>query len=1103
MSRKIDLDFDLDHFLEILIFVLGANIPDRWHNSNMKIFEATAVDFVALFDNGELLMQSEGTSVFTDVDQARTFNGIAQKLMGLSASALVAMDIVQFGRMGIHLPMSQFLISAIASAEARGCLSARTVLNHHSLLHRAVVNRDTLPDSGLPMLLSASSKHWINYYARAPIVCTVAKSIRSLQKLELLTTRSLLPMPTDLLEIICDYCEESEQMQVSTYVDDKALTTALQGDPSMAQELYKLFQENRGDRKDVRCQQWLTQLELSPKPSPPSLTSPALPSSAFRRVLAKLQVVSVFARMLSTIRFRQTIAARPTTIDSMDNIQGSMTWSAPLPPRPACLLRAQLSTKLFPPQHQLVLCMDRAERHLLEHHHLEVQTSGDMAPMYSGDPRSSTPMVTGTSLYLDHIQQKVLVQAPDRRITAKGLVLASNIGLGKTLTFLSLVNLSALEARNIGPDRAVDTGRLVSPATLVVCPSHLVKQWAKEAKDFYPHLKVCRIHSKREHEALRLEQLRQVDLIIVSRSFLTGTYYRRYLKNVGGGNPVRASLPKDVSTLQQMATPFSWWQFRRLGIDEAHEINVGQYVALHGLSAEVHWVISGTPFSAPPRTPQCNQTGLANICTATELVLHSGQHNRSRGIGHESPLGVLIRDALHHHLLFRITPAMVAPYVPIYVTPVEDRLLVGLGKEQQLYHDLLPDKNRLTAVNTRPISNAVDSSKLLARVADTAKHRTRVMLRSIENFMLIAHTVSTMTTTPFQFDTRALQVACKPSFWDKVEAEPPKLCPCVAAMGYENFHQHPHNYRKHIVKICSTAIVEQVVHDAIVAIADNVLKHNAQAAVRHRKYLATSPDLNSLAIAEARAEINKVLASRICTASTELLDFVANVFVSPGRLWTPLSYAITRPKELLSVAQAQIQAYQQRPTTTNPSSNILYHTRDGTQEEIVRVYKGQDMSIKVSAVLNYLIAIGAHDDSPEPVSVLIFINDLHTAAQLKAEGGADGKHKISFLACTGNYLCRNKAIATFTTNKKRSLGQKSGKVMILSLEEAASGTNLQGATHLIFAESATGSHVNAIVAEKQAIGRVLRVGLTKPPTVMRVVVVGSADQQNALRMISK
>jgi SNF2 family DNA or RNA helicase len=103
---------------------------------------------------------------------------------------------------------------------------------------------------------------------------------------------------------------------------------------------------------------------------------------------------------------------------------------------------------------------------------------------------------------------------------------------------------------------------------------------------------------------------------------------------------------------------------------------------------------------------------------------------------------------------------------------------------------------------------------------------------------------------------------------------------------------------------------------------------------------------------------------------------------------------------------------------------------------------------------------------------------------LKAEG-------IGHVYCKGNVHMRNKAIETFKKNKVQAI--------MLSLENAASGTNLIEASHVVLLDPISESKEKAQAIEAQAIGRAHRQGQTKGIKVIRMIIKDTVEHELYLR----
>jgi SNF2 family DNA or RNA helicase len=101
----------------------------------------------------------------------------------------------------------------------------------------------------------------------------------------------------------------------------------------------------------------------------------------------------------------------------------------------------------------------------------------------------------------------------------------------------------------------------------------------------------------------------------------------------------------------------------------------------------------------------------------------------------------------------------------------------------------------------------------------------------------------------------------------------------------------------------------------------------------------------------------------------------------------------------------------------------------------------------------------------------------------------------------GNVWSRNSAINKFKAGKN-SEGQEN-KVIMLSLKNAASGTNLTEATHILFIEPINASKEECRAIEGQAIGRACRVGQKNKVSVMRILIENSVEEEIYKRSYNK
>ena len=92
----------------------------------------------------------------------------------------------------------------------------------------------------------------------------------------------------------------------------------------------------------------------------------------------------------------------------------------------------------------------------------------------------------------------------------------------------------------------------------------------------------------------------------------------------------------------------------------------------------------------------------------------------------------------------------------------------------------------------------------------------------------------------------------------------------------------------------------------------------------------------------------------------------------------------------------------------------------------------------------------------------------------------------------GNVWARNSAINKFKLGKDH-IG-KDNKVIMLSLSNSASGTNLTEATHILFAEPINANSEEIKAIEAQAIGRACRLGQKNKIKVIRILTENTIEE---------
>lgn len=157
----------------------------------------------------------------------------------------------------------------------------------------------------------------------------------------------------------------------------------------------------------------------------------------------------------------------------------------------------------------------------------------------------------------------------------------------------------------------------------------------------------------------------------------------------------------------------------------------------------------------------------------------------------------------------------------------------------------------------------------------------------------------------------------------------------------------------------------------------------------------------------------------------------------------------------------------EKPVFTKENSEILK-----TKLELI-----DKVGTKLTNLIYYLNSIPDH--------VIIF---SQWDSLLRKVGDVLAEHGIPTVYCKGNVWSRDKAIREFNADDKI-------KVIMLSSESAASGTNLTKASKVILLDPVSGDYEYRRNMEWQAIGRAYRLGQTKQVEIVRLIIKDTVEEE--------
>jgi SNF2 family DNA or RNA helicase len=150
----------------------------------------------------------------------------------------------------------------------------------------------------------------------------------------------------------------------------------------------------------------------------------------------------------------------------------------------------------------------------------------------------------------------------------------------------------------------VKDGRIMTNASLVVCPNQLCEQWIQEARSkFTKNYRTLLVVTRAQLENLTLGDILFADLVVISYQLLTNeAYIKTHTKfNIWNSNKF-IQLPPQTALSSKNLTCLRLFQWNSLFLDEAHEIqNMTKGESIHKVIKSLQcgsiWNVTGTPFA--------------------------------------------------------------------------------------------------------------------------------------------------------------------------------------------------------------------------------------------------------------------------------------------------------------------------------------------------------------------------------------------------------------------------------------------------------------------------------------------------------------------------
>ena len=635
------------------------------------------------------------------------------------------------------------------------------------------------------------------------------------------------------------------------------------------------------------------------------------------------------------------------------------------------------------------------------------------------------------------------------KLYSKGGILADEMGLGKTITSLALVksNPKILNQNNYFISYQINSSKIISKATLLICPSHLAKQWADEVNKCLPKLKVVLIRTKTNHGKVSYDDIRNADLVIITQQFLMNFKYypalryryvtassfrfshrNDHMKNLlkqwraTSYNPdiensddllysnVNSDQKKEWEFFKNYSAPiFEMFHFHRVLVDEGHEIfgeclgnqAMSNFISkyLRSIEADYYWYISGTPFQ--------NKRGMINCLDFIKLKLITKDNNILYYGNNSSKIyDFLLKDDFINNLLPQVC-------IRHKKTDVENQVEIPGFEEEIIW---------------------VKMSNLERKLYDTKKEKTGCITLQ--------------------------QLCCHPLVADSFQTILGNRTVSLDEIQKELIEHHENTIKKYSQKLENLNPSSQEYH---------MLKSTFTNKLSESKYILGVLK-NMTEELEDNDEENEC---KICYCEIENLALT----VCGHKFCFECLEESLKIKKSCPICRADLKGKeimlkdQKKKEDEDENENL---------DPLINKY-GSKLG-KIIIMIKKLIA-------RKETRIIVF---SQWDRMLSLIGRSLAENGINNSFVKGNVYCRNAAITKFK-NGVNKYGEEN-KVILLSLKNSASGTNLTEASHIFFVEPVNASRIESKAIEGQAICRACRLGQKNKIKVIRVLTKDTIEQ---------
>jgi SNF2 family DNA or RNA helicase len=632
----------------------------------------------------------------------------------------------------------------------------------------------------------------------------------------------------------------------------------------------------------------------------------------------------------------------------------------------------------------------------------------------------------------DPIQNIISDKERTFKIKSRGGILADDMGLGKTITTLALVSSNpSINQPKIRFSKKDKYWKISSKATLILCPSHITKQWENEVKKANPSLKVLTILTKKDHEKLFFKDFIESDIIITSHQFIMNFKYypcinyrnitpsmfnaehrNSTLKDYYTKNVIDSeNIDDDIyETIKYHELPlFEFFHFHRLVLDEGHEIfgemlqNISQarFMSqwLNCIDSNNYWYISGSPF--------VNWTGLINCVSYLNLILYDDE------LKFEINSQTFKTSNIYNNILNK------------------EYLWNNILEKICIRHKKSDVSNEIKLYGYNENIEWIDFTELEKNLYKTKETKL--------------------------CNTALQQLCCHPLILDSCRKVFGDIDVDLSVMQEKLVEYHTKQINDYTIKLSKLVPTNQAYH---------MLKKSYENILTESKYMLSI--LNKIEDNVLDEDDNSC---SICleVITDKSITKCGHIFCAEC-IKNCLKYKSLCPMCKKSIEINDVYLVNKKEKIINENVNPL-----------IEKY-GSKLGKIISMIRTIVV---------QPESRIIIFSQWDF--MLSLIGKTLSENGIANCFVKGNVWSRNSAINKFKNGK--NLSGEDNKVIMLSLENCASGTNLTEATHIFFVEPINASKEEVQAIEGQAIGRACRLGQKQKVEIFRVLIKDTIEEE--------